>query len=87
MKFDFHVTLTGICPELLCGIMTAERTYYEFGESMTVRLAGKHYVKSDLPKDQIIAEHIVDLLNKRLTENFTIVADADQLEIRWNGGS
>lgn len=84
MEFDYHVNIAGICPELLVGIITAERIYYEFGESMHVSLAGKTYIQCNLPKDEITAGHMVKTIGTRLTSDFEITENEKFVLIEWS---
>jgi hypothetical protein len=84
MKLNYHVNLTGICPELLCGMITVEGVYHEFGETMTITTAGKSYIKCDIPRDEVTACHMVHVIQKRLTEDFETSCDDDHIVILWH---
>jgi hypothetical protein len=83
MRIKYHVNLTGICPELLCGIMTVETVFFEFGETMEICLAGKNYIHCCQPKDKITAEHMVQIMKNRLPKSFELLCNGNKIVITW----
>jgi hypothetical protein len=81
MKLQAHINLIGICPELLVGLMAVEHVYHEFGEELEVDLAGKKYIKCNLPRDEVVASSMCHVLQDRLTSQFNVDMDEKYINV------